>query len=567
MADVSSTPMRQPRYESVTDGLPKNGSTPGGIFSDATPETFFFETYRKTAKLAAKAISEEPEYQPDSRKRDTWLWNVWRSDSLTTGLISSLVQRDVHRGWSLVGPYSTVRRTKDIFHSADAGDGWRAHVEFLAEAFYCTDIGAIIHTMREGKVTIGEKNIVIPPLDALYAFDPTRCRLTGEWQQPVEYEPYVKPRTRRTEAQKKAQKKRKLIHGEAYRFTSLRDVREEYRGLGYCFLSRSLQLIKMLIMAFGHYDEMLGSRAPSGFLLLNGISEDQFRRAMGGHQAMLDKLGREYFGDLAVLASEYGRSLDGKFLSFSQLPEGFDLKEFVEMTMMGLSLNAGYPADEFWQVSTGRGFGREGESREAFNRAGGKGRNAFLLAHQEQLQMPGFLSNRIWFEYERHDLSERLAYAQLMNAWVTALNALVPLIGLEETKRIGVEEGILPTRITTTVEDSIATDEARLKNPADEPEAPPATDEPALDTVSTEETVEPVEERKQRLLDNAGFRDRLYDIVHAARSEKLKVPDNEPIIEYRWRLAADGFPVATYDTLWDSAADALRVKSHPAAAV
>ena len=144
--------------------------------------------------------------------------------------------------------------------------------------YYTADLGTVSEVGRDGRNG---------PLRALWHVDPARCRLTGDTRTPLIYYP----------AGATAQQWRPH---DFYRVVSLPSTNEQFRGLGFCAVSRCLELAKTMIAVLAHDQEQLGARAPKGLLLLHNISESQWNNAMAARQETLDKLERAYFGGVAV---------------------------------------------------------------------------------------------------------------------------------------------------------------------------------------------------------------------------------------------------------------------------
>ena len=501
--------------------------------------------YSHTKRKFSSMLTDEPAYAMSSRTRDKWLSEIWKLHPMMAGVISSMVERDKNRGWSLTGAYSTVKYTKEMLHKADRGAGWREYVGQQALNYYVTDFGAATQAYRNGKrVKIkanpdGSFDVDTPPMSALFTFDSTRLALTGNWKKPAEY---YDPGNMST---------RKVPYGELLRFCSMRDPREEYNGLGFSFMSRTIQLLKQMLLVLDHYEEVLAGKVQRGFVTVKGVSQAQFNEALGGFNEAVARIGGEAFNGVVVLANDGGRDVEVKFTPVSQLPENFEPKAFYELMMMGLALCAGFPADEFWQISTGRGYGRGMEMENLSARAGDKGRNAFAIAHQEQLQADGVLPARVQFEYYRYDVGERLQQAEMRQAWANVLKTYLELqIPVEAVHRIGVEESALPAWVTVAKEKSKANDI--------QSEVEGSGEGVAITEEAIGDTVEPVEQIREKLLDDFDFREKLL-LTRSAY--------DEPIVRYDWNTDNGGWSNHKITDLWGSAEEALKRKSFASAAV
>lgn len=496
-------------------------------------------------------LKDEPAWNADARRRDEWLGKIWRYHPMMAGVISSMVERDKNRGFSLTGAYTTVRQVKELLHKADRGAGWREHVGQLALQYYTSDFGAALQAYRGGeRVKVvsnkdGTYDIQAPAITALFTYDVTKLVLTKNWKYPALYHDPARP-----------SKPRKVPLGEVLRFCSMRSPVEEMNGLGFCFMSRVTQLLRQMLVVLNHYDEMITGRVPRGFVTVEGVSQAQFDAALGGFEAALARIGGEAFNGVIVLANDTGRPVKIAFQPVSQLPENFNVKEFYELMMMGLALAAGFPADEFWQISTGRGYGRGLEMENLATRAGDKGRNAFAIAHQEQLQADTVLPARVFFEYYKYDVGEREQQARMMQAWANVLKTYLELqIPVDAVHRIGVEEGALPAWVTTAQEKAKANDLTSEVEGSAQDDADAAVMMAGAEAVA--ESPEPVNQIRERLLGDYEFRDKL----EATRGEK-----DDPIVQYQYVTNSGGWGEHRIIDLWRNAGEALKRRSFPAAA-
>ena len=173
------------------------------------------------------AQDNEPPYIEDSRIRDRWLADFWRKEPHLAGVISSVNSIDSNRGWHLTGGRNQVQRFTDILRYAEDGAGWRQYISLQSTAYYTSDIGALTETGRDGPGG---------PLRALYHLDSTRCRLTGDRRAPLRYDKSRDPWT----------------DDDFFRLVSMRNVLEDYKGLGFCAISRCLDMSKIMLAVYNH---------------------------------------------------------------------------------------------------------------------------------------------------------------------------------------------------------------------------------------------------------------------------------------------------------------------------
>lgn len=443
---VEASKSKQPRYGART----------------APNATNFFASVMKWVE---NAQDQEPEYKPDSRKRDEWLQNFWPREMHWAGVISSVNMIDTNRGWNLTGGRNQVMRFVPVLRDADDGAGWRQWISQQSTAYYTSDLGALTETGRDGAGG---------PLRAIYHLDPTKCFLTGDRQRPLKYN----------------NNKNAWTPDDFFRLVSMKSIMEEYNGLGLCATSRVLDMCRIMLALYSHQYEMLGARAPKGLMLLQNISQEQWDDAMAIRDARLDSDMRRYYNSVAVIAQQGVDSIDAKLVALSQLPENFDLEVFTNLLMYAYALCIGYDPIEFWPVLAGQ-LGRGRETDIQHRKGTGKGGLNFMLAMQEALQQQ--LPDTLHFEFEQRDQEGVLLDVQVAQAaanFVTTLYSgkgsqvpgprgeeggdgspvLAPqtpeietLISRDEARSLLVKYGVIPDSWTASAEEAKATDAKEIE--------------------------------------------------------------------------------------------------------
>lgn len=411
-------------------------------FQEVSPRGFFTSLF----KFANTDIQEEPEY--GSRERDAWLRRVWKLEPYMAGVINSVTSIDKNRGWTITGGRNQVRRFVRILHErfffAPDLFGWRASFGGSAQSYYTSDIGSITEIGRVGDAE--------GPLDSLYFVDPVRTYLTGNPAFPLRY----------SATGRGGFNDWKL--DDYFRIVSMPDTSEDLYGLGFCALSRAIELAKIMIGIYQYDNEMLLNRAPRGLMLLKGITENQWEDSMSARTARLDGDEKRYYGAVHVLAAiDPGIELDAKLISLSSLPAEFDQKTFTDLLMYGYALIFGYDPREFWPVSGGT-LGSATETEAQHRKGGAKGGLDFVLGFAEKLQSE--LPDTVQFEFEERDLDGELRNAEVEQAqakvvedmYGTGLQQGASLISREEGRIILAEKGLIDPDWTIEEEPVTATD-------------------------------------------------------------------------------------------------------------
>lgn len=511
-------------------------------FGAKDPSSFlgFFTTW------AQQAEDEAPLYNKDSRVRDAWLRKFVKKEPNLLGILSSVVDIDKNRGWRMVGGRNQVLRYTSMLHNFEVAPGlygWRPAISFLSESFWSTDMGALTEIGRD------EEN---GPVRALFTVDPARCRLTGETNLPLEYFP------------KKSGGVQKWTPDDYIRISSMISTEEDYNGLGYCAISRCVELAQLMLAVYMHDKEQLGAKAPRGLLLLKGITSRNWTTAMESRTAEMKSKGYEYFGPLAVLAS-MNASADAKLIALSQLPVSFNMRDWMDMIIFGYALCFKYDASEFYPVQFGA-MGRGTETEIQHEKATGKGRLDFALGYQEQLQF--VLPKALQYQFDQRDEKGELLHASVNQAFVTVAKTLyeagatqgLSLLSIEESRTLLADWNVIPrswipmrSEDATDIENpgSIDKDEIPAKlNPANNPlagvlpidEKPSSDNNPAVKAAAVlvpQGKSSKMTRLKEELLSNP--------YVFRAAQQFPK----DAIVQY-------SFPANTILILWESGEDLLK---------
>lgn len=377
-----------------------------------------------------------PPYTQDSRMRDRWLRDFWRKEPHLAGVINSVVSIDSNRGWSLTGGRNGTLRYETILRHAENGQGWRYWMKQASQAYYTSDMGAVTEIGRDGDEG---------PLRAIYSTDPAACRLTGNPDTPLAY--YDVSVTRARGYPNNVGDGQMWRPSDFFRVVSLPNTDQNFNGLGYCAVSRCIELVQIMMAVYEHDQEKLGSAAPKGLLLLNNISDDQWTRAMRARNAALEAREQEYYGAVAVIAQMGSEAPDAKLFALSQLPDGFDIETTTNLLMFGIALTFGYDPIEFWPVQSGA-LGRGRETEIQHEKGTGKGGLDFIFSLQDRLQQE--LPDSLLFQFEERDQQGELLNAQVHQAWADVAVTLGGILDVEQSKLYLIDKGVIPAEWSQT---------------------------------------------------------------------------------------------------------------------
>jgi hypothetical protein len=454
-------------------------------------------------------------YGTNSMARDEWLIRFVRKEPNLEGVLTTVVDIDKNRGWRMVGGRNQVNRFTTMLHEAQVAPGltgWRAFMTHASQAYWGTDMGSVTELGREGKNG---------PVRQIFAVDPTKCELSGDPVYPLNYYPSSSGRPLLWRA------------SDFVRATSMNSLRDEFNGLGYCAVGRCVDLATLMMAVYEHDRETLGSKAPKGLLLIEGVSEQQWRTAMDSREDELQGKDLDYFSAVAVLASR--AKIDAKLVALSQLPNSFNLREWMDMLIFGYALSFGFDASEFWPVQFGA-LGRGTETEIQHEKATGKGRLDFVLTFQEQMQET--LPETILYEFDQRDDKGDLIKAQVKRAQIDVVKAAYesglsqgqPLILWEEARMLLADYGVIP-RIWAELENQSSTDKEDEEGQIEE-EDKKLESKAEVEAEKQKPELESSVNAKGRM--DRLMRDEMLAEPHIMRA--AEVFGQEPIIEYSWPL-------------------------------
>lgn len=239
---------------------------------------------------------------------------------------------------------------------------------------------------------------------------------------------------------------------------------ESLYQLGFCAVSRAVQVALTMTAVYAHDHEMLLAAAPRGLLLLMGIDQNQWEAAMDARGETMADYERRYYGGVAVLASSGMSEIDAKLVALSQLPRDFDRHDFTDMMMFAYALIFAYAPEEFWPVRSGA-LGRGTEVELMHRRATTKGALDWSILMQENIQK--LLPDTIQFAFEERDVEgeiqdelARKSKVELITSMYSAGASvgIEPLISRDEARFLLASEDLIPADWTQSDEPVTVTD-------------------------------------------------------------------------------------------------------------
>jgi len=198
----------------------------------------------------------------------------------------------------------------------------------------CSDNGGFWEVIGEGK----QDGPIVGPAQGLSCLDSFHCVRTGDIEFPVLY--------------RDTSGKPSKLHRTRVAFASdMPSSRVEMRGVGFCALSRAINVSQNLQDISIFKQEKLGSRPVRGILLGKGIHTSVVTGSLEVADEIMDNQGLARLAKLPIIG-DIATDADLSLLSLSGLPDGFDEETSTRLGMFAIALAFGVPIRWIWPAAT-----------------------------------------------------------------------------------------------------------------------------------------------------------------------------------------------------------------------
>lgn len=399
-------------------------------------------------------------------RREWQLRQYYRAmyNTLFSSVASNLATEIAATPWQLYG-----KRNRDYYHKvltqAQFGMGWRAFIQAVVQDYLVFDMGACIEVIGKGNAL----RPITGRVEGIATLDPIYTELTGNLQYPVIY---------------------RSAQGGYHRMESTRVRRivmspqsdRDYYGRGFSALSKYFWHCYRQILMGRYSIEKLSDLPQGGAILTNNISN--FDVAQRQYEADRQRDGQGVYRSPIVLdAYDPGQPMDLKFISFRELPDGFDHKAYEESDEKRCALSIGIDFQDVAPLS-GQGLGTGAQS-VILDRKSKTKTPGLLLAEIETMMNFDVLPAYLEFKFTHQDVHGEKQEADVAQVWTNVANQ-APSMSPEQRLQLMANK-------VQAVRD-IVTDEDGNLNYVDTDKPPPELqqeDIEAADATPLEDTVAP----------------------------------------------------------------------------
>lgn len=424
-----------------------------------------------------------------TRERERSLNLLWHMDemALIRGAVSGICKNIATTPWEIKGDDTPspmfremgkergfsadngVEYYQQVLRLSDFGAGWGSFISKLAMGFFRFDAGGFAEVIAPGD-PYGE---VTGAITGLAYLDPLRVLPTGDPRYPALY--YDR------------QGGMHIMHHT--RIIQLQDMPqgdESAPGYGDCALSRAVSIAYRQIWTARYINAYLDDQPKPGILAVSGITKQSWDDIETKYQNELERDTMSKWGRVIRYHSA-GANVEAKFQfeSFSEAPEKFSFREYMEIDVDLLALVMGVDRQELWQLSGGN-IGSAEQSAILHQKSRGK-TIGYLITELER-KINDLLPVDYEFMFKYRDESEALQEAQKANLWADFTSKTTTLLNPQEGKTLlnnqveAVKDaisnaprvndlGVQPQTTITAPDDTVGAEDAPVAVDAAEPPA------------------------------------------------------------------------------------------------
>ena len=342
------------------------------------------------------------------QQRESWygLYNTLPGSAMT-----NLIRRWVGTNWELrsEGDYKprVIKRWQDRLQQSQNGDGWSAFMWRIGQDYLNLDLGAFIEIVGRGRSDQPLRGEVM----GIKALDAMRCYPTGDPEYPVWY------------ASHKTGELHRMHYTRVKRIVDNPSPDPAMRGLGVSATSR-LFIVKHVQGLIQRYRaEKLSDLPPQGIVSISGIMRDQWDQAVKSYEFDRGNNNQAVFRNLLPITPIRG---DGEVkinvTPFSQLPDGFDYQQYLEVDVNLTALAIGEDPQEIWPLRGSNGLSSTATQSTILDKKGKAKTFGTFLAELERIFNIFILPPELELTFKQRDEDQVKSQAEAAAVWVQVAN-------------------------------------------------------------------------------------------------------------------------------------------------
>jgi hypothetical protein len=337
-----------------------------------------------------------------STTRDQQLRNFWKESDHLSGTVYTMQSKMTSIPFQVVPRDASVRKhvteaqdmTEILRFTPEYGGGWIEAYSKWVEDYLTQDNGAFMEVIGDGDPA---GPIIGPPVSVAH-LDSYRCQRTGHPEYPVIYED--------------ENGQRHKVHYTRVMFASqMSSPISEMFGVGFCSVSRCLNITQTLIDILTYKQEKLGSRPHRAIIVTKGgLDPMDIKVAFQMAEEGLDSQNLERYSKVVVAGSSAIEEAGLDMIEMSTLPDGFDEETSVTLGMAAIALAFGVDARELFPALSAGASRADALLQHLKQRGKGPGQ---ILQVTEQMFNFKFLPGHLRLEFDFQDDAQDRQVAEI----------------------------------------------------------------------------------------------------------------------------------------------------------
>ena len=337
-----------------------------------------------------------------SPSRDMELRRFWKKSDHLSGAVyameskmTAIPRRVVPRDPSIKEHVSqALLSTELIQQGAQFGQGWEAFFSMFVEELISQDNGAFAEIIGFGPK---DGPILGAPL-SVAILDSSRSQRTGNPEFPVIYQDINGGRY-------------KLHYSRVMFASQMTSPIKEMFGIGFCSVSRAINVAQTLIDLLVYKQEKLGSRPRRAIgLTKGGLDPKDVRTSFELADSAMDSQGLSRYSKMVIIGSSAMPEADFSLIDLSSLPDGFDEQTSITLGMATIALAFGVDARELFPAMQAGATRADALLAHIKQRGKGPGQ---IIQTTEQLFNTKFLPPHLRFEFDFQDDAQDRQQAEI----------------------------------------------------------------------------------------------------------------------------------------------------------
>jgi len=275
-----------------------------------------------------------------SPQRDVALRKLWKRIDYLSGAIYTMEARMSSIDFRIEARDQTnddlvaeaEALTDMLYQTAQAGEGWVSFYSKFVEDLYTQDNGAFAEVIGQGSP---DGPIIGTPISVVH-LDSGRCRRSGDPLYPVLYLDLDG-------------KWYKLHYSRVLFMSQMSSPIAEMYGVGFCAVSRVINIAQTLYDIITYKQEKLGSRPLRAILIpRGGLDPTDVQAAWQLAESSMDSMGLSRYSKIVLAGDASLPDADVRMIELSSLPDGFDEQSSIMLGMATIALGFGVDARELF---------------------------------------------------------------------------------------------------------------------------------------------------------------------------------------------------------------------------